>query len=538
MRRYLVVALAVLTLLGVLSPPAFAQAPAPKVTITGAVDQVSSLGQNIYDGNQTRTGDNEWYARMRFRPDITAEVGKAKVVLGLEIDTVYGQVSATDNNLAGQVAATNAQRAGTTSGFDLNTDTQGSIEVKWAYTEFALAGKDSLLPFIPVETVARLGAQPFATTYKGAVLASGDFAGVNLVSTWTPQIKSHLTYVQVEEDISNRGPMSSAATVVRGDDWAVIFSVDATPIKGLSVRPIYSYFEAPGATSGSARAAIGALTVPTNNVDEERRHTVGFDARWTWGNLSIDPTYFYQFGSREVRCAAPGNYMGASPRNCIVGIRRTAATANISAHFFDIRGGWRSGPLLLEAMIGFSSGNKARDNLNKEIRYYAPLSTDSGYYAGWANILALGTDYFNGAVNGLGAGISYFQYGRIQTGYKATYSWTPALDTYLYVSPTWTARAVDTDTVATTRAQACIGNGLGGVPCTYDGDSSYLGTEANLGLVWRFAPGLTFDLVGAYLFAGGAMDAAEVISYQTGASGRRISAEDGYTVASRVRFSF
>ena len=31
------------------------------------------------------------------------------------------------------------------------------------YTEFDLTGKDSLMPFIPVETMARAGRQPFAT---------------------------------------------------------------------------------------------------------------------------------------------------------------------------------------------------------------------------------------------------------------------------------------------------------------------------------------------------------------------------------------
>ncbi len=43
---------------------------------------------------------------------------------------------------------------------DINTDVDGIIEVKWIYTEFPLTGKDSLLPFIPVETMARAGGSP------------------------------------------------------------------------------------------------------------------------------------------------------------------------------------------------------------------------------------------------------------------------------------------------------------------------------------------------------------------------------------------
>ena len=71
---------------------------------------------------------------------------------------------------------------------------------------------------------------------------------------------------------------------------------------------------------------------------------------------------------------------------------------------------------------------------------------------------------------------------------------TPDLDLRGVVSPAWTARALDTDgqpifvpfqagasTICNTDA---TGKGAG---C--NGDASYLGTEVNLGLTWRFAPG-------------------------------------------------
>ena len=47
MRRTLVVVLAVLGVLGVLAPSAFAQAPAPKVTIDGFLDQTTSWSNNM-----------------------------------------------------------------------------------------------------------------------------------------------------------------------------------------------------------------------------------------------------------------------------------------------------------------------------------------------------------------------------------------------------------------------------------------------------------------------------------------------------------
>src|SRR2546422_9373712 len=86
MRRFLVKALFAFVILAMLAPPGFAQAPAPKVTITGLFDQVTAAGRNFYDGNLTRNSDKEWYARTRFRPDFEFAVGRVKAVLGLEID--------------------------------------------------------------------------------------------------------------------------------------------------------------------------------------------------------------------------------------------------------------------------------------------------------------------------------------------------------------------------------------------------------------------------------------------------------------------
>src|SRR6266516_3186296 len=67
-KRLILALVAFLTLL-TLATPSRAQVPAPKVTITGLFDQVTSMGRNFYDGNYARDGDHEWYARTRFRPD-------------------------------------------------------------------------------------------------------------------------------------------------------------------------------------------------------------------------------------------------------------------------------------------------------------------------------------------------------------------------------------------------------------------------------------------------------------------------------------
>jgi hypothetical protein len=171
-----------LALVALAAPMAFAQAPAPKVTINGLIDNVTSYSQNIsnYNTGYFNRKDSMWYARTRGRFDFIGEVGKAKGVLGIELDHIYGQAGSNDSTIvnAGAAATTPVQTGfGTDGSFDINTDSRGIIEVKWLYVEFPM-------PWIPVPTTVRLGAQPFgaAATYKLAAYATGDFAGVNLVS--------------------------------------------------------------------------------------------------------------------------------------------------------------------------------------------------------------------------------------------------------------------------------------------------------------------------------------------------------------------
>jgi len=61
MRRLLVLAVALVAVLGVQAPPAMAQAPAPKVTITGFIDEVFTYGKNLsdYDNNYSRQKDTQ-----------------------------------------------------------------------------------------------------------------------------------------------------------------------------------------------------------------------------------------------------------------------------------------------------------------------------------------------------------------------------------------------------------------------------------------------------------------------------------------------
>jgi hypothetical protein len=549
MKRTRVIAVLMLALafIGLAAPAAFAQAPAPKVTINGLIDQVMSYSQNInnYNGGQFNHPDSMWYSRTRGRFDITGEVGKAKGVLGIEIDTTWGQTGSTDTNRAGTVSG--ATSFGTTSSWDLNTDSLAVIEIKWLYTEFEM-------PFIPVPTKVRLGAQPFgaAATYKISY-ATGDFAGVNVVSTLTPNVKLLGTYVQVEEGLvgtdtasgtttPNAAPTGILSTQDRGDDHAWILSTEVTPFKGLDLKPMISGFWAQGTTNGSARQGRGGINTstafsPTGDAHgslNEQRYTVGMDARLRMGPFSFDPTILYQFGQRNVVAPAAFAASGAIPGRIY--------RSDIDAWFIDLRAGFQIGPLLLQAIGVYSTGNSARNNTLGTVRYFQPLTTDTGYQADWGNqITGLGIDYLNawneagGRIAYPGVSIGWDKYGRAQVGLKATYAITPALSIMAGANAHWTAEDVD--------REGTPGAGLGITPAFNRGagqtrdNTRYVGTEFFAVLGWRFAPGLSWDNAVGYMAMGSALDAVTDPTYQRdGYTGRNTN--DPFIYTSRVRFSF
>ena len=106
MRRLLVLAVALVAVLGMLAPPAMAQAPAPKVTITGFIDEVGVYTRNMsnYDMDYSRAKDVQASGRTRGRFDIIGEVGKAKAVLGIELDATYGQTGSADTLIRDQAS--------------------------------------------------------------------------------------------------------------------------------------------------------------------------------------------------------------------------------------------------------------------------------------------------------------------------------------------------------------------------------------------------------------------------------------------------
>src|SRR5499427_2056754 len=436
MRKMLILSLALLALLGFVAPPdVFAQAaaPQPKATITGFIDNVGTWTQNmsISDLNWNRNRDHQVYGRTRGRFDIVGEVGQAKAVFGFEIDGYWGQTGFSDTSSIGNgepcfTTGTNnavtcgAVGTGAESSFDLNTDTQGSLQVKWLYTEFPM-------PLVPIPIIARLGAQPFATaaSYKLATYANGDFPGINLYATFSPTFKTQFTYVAIDENLLGKGafgpvlanttslqnkcitntnsvqPGSGVSTSAgsltancqpqsRGDNWALIGSPEITVMKGLDIKPMISTAFFDGLTSTAARQGRGGVSIaaggpfaPTTAVAStggggvagadgagtgvhEYRHTVGVDARWRSGPWSVDPSFYYQFGSQQKWLVGDNATGGAvtSP----YGPAGKKETADIKALLVDVRTSYQLGPLLLSHFVMATSGQDAKSNPWKSIR--------------------------------------------------------------------------------------------------------------------------------------------------------------------------
>ncbi|MDR7523774.1 MAG: hypothetical protein QN168_15105 [Armatimonadota bacterium] len=498
--------------------PALAQAPpASKVTITGIVDNLYNFNRNQSmthaDFDITRS-ENEAYGRTRGRFDIIGEVGRAKAVLGLELDLLYGQTGAADS-CAAPFQVTGCRADGTSGGFDADNDVRNTIELKWMYVE-------APLPFLPFPATIRLGGQPYTITYKPGIFANSDFGGSHLDLAFTPNVKGSITFVQFEEKLTGTlGAPRNLSGPFRAEDIGFIGTLEITPFKGLNIKPIYSYQEIGGVTSALLRRGTGGLAnSPANfpdsgpNKAQEIRHTIGADARWTFGPFRVAPTAFFQFGDREVVQA---------------GVKREQ---DLEAWIVDVEAGWRLGPLNLEVRGMITSGNDASDNIARDtFKVYQPFQTGNLYWIGWGEAVGIGNiDYltslfgFSNALS-LPAQPSYDRYGRIMFAVRATYSLTPTFSIYGIVTPMWTLEKVDTDGTAAPATGITPSAGA-------RGDARYLGTGLTAGFTYRFAPGLTFDAVYGYLVAGSALD----IAPSPGAPSR--DAKDSQVATVRVRYAF
>lgn len=384
------------------------------------------------------------------------------------------------SNGAGTVAP------GNSAAFDLDTDVAGVIETKWLYLEVPLTGPGSILPMIPVASTLRGGAQPASGhEYKFGLLLGGDIPGFTVRTTWGPTVRSTLTYVQIGERVDR--VTAPGAT----EDWAGLASLEVDIVKGLTLKPTYSYAEYDSGNSGSGNLGTEAKNGFNPNAlvnKDTRRHTFGADLRWTSGPFTLQPTFLVQLGEQEINPV------------------RGRDSVDIRSWIADVTGSMRVGPLLLSARGMFTPGMAAQHRVvnGSAINYYQSINPGFAYMTGgWTEIQTSNIQYNTALLAGapglsLGQSPSYDKYGRLFLAGRADYQITPAYTLYAVLNSSWTDEKVDTDGVLTATGISNAGD--------FRGDARYLNTELMLGQTWRFAPNVALDGIFAYMWTGDGMN--------------------------------
>jgi hypothetical protein len=522
MRSSARVVLAILIILGAAVGPSFAQAPAPKVTINGLVDFVTTAYMGMAQQSQTGAiGPNQpdvslgnakhgWYSRERGVFTITGEIGRVKGVWAVELDFQNGASNFNASSQPGSLTTAGPTHTGQSAPFDLDTDVQGAVETKWLYLETPVTGPGSLLSFIPFTTIGRFGGQPFrGHDYKPGVLASGDFPGVTLETRWAPNVRSTLSFVQISEQLDR------FIAPNQKDSFAIVGSVEFEVFKGLTIKPTYAYGFWDGGNCGTANlgtvgwggynpnsncpaVTAGSVAAPGGVGRNITRHYLGGDVRWTMGPFSVQPTLIYLLGEQEVPRRGGG-----------------VNDVDIRSFLFDTIAGFRTGPLLIETRIAYTPGVDANQDIQNggggTIRTYRPINPGFNYMNGWSEIWKSGIDYQSGLLVNRGGmtlreSASYDKYGRIFAALAVDYALTPAVTLTGITNVSWTDTEVDTKgTSAGPTGITPSGITTGGNPFT-GGKERYLGNEWVGRLTYRFAPNVVFDMALSALITGDALN--------------------------------
>src|SRR5919109_127595 len=248
-----------LAVVGLVAAPAWAA----ELRLTGFVDSVfpafhSNISQS--DKDVTRGDDQSTFGRTRGRMYFNAIASDdLRGVFGFELDAVWGR-----------------NPDGAAFSFDRNTDMAGNIETKWLYVDFRV-------PQLPIGNRMRLGGFPlYVTPLHGQTVLHGDVGGGDWLLNFTDQVALHTYYVQFEENATG-------------------MTLRLKPITGLDLHIpfVYGHLQIPSTTMTSQSGPGIESPLYFTNVTTESRYYVGFDSRYRLGNLSIEPTFMYLFGTRK-----------------------------------------------------------------------------------------------------------------------------------------------------------------------------------------------------------------------------------------------
>jgi hypothetical protein len=460
------------------------------------------------DSDVTLSNDQSTFGRTRGRMYFNV-IGSddLRAVFGFELDAIWG--ACPDGDMC----------------FDRNTDMASNIETKWLYVDFRI-------PQLPIGNRIRLGGFPLQVTpLHGQTVLHGDMGGGDMLLTLTDKVAAHLYYVQFEEDTTagvDRFP-GMPLTNRFGEDYATGMTLRLKPLDGLDLHIpfVYGHLQIPSNTMTS-QSAPGLLSPQYfTNVTTESRYYVGFDSRYRFGNMSIEPTFMYLFGTRNF--CTPGSLVRTEtdsedfiPCTSPFGSRRDTS---FSSFFGNLNVSYTTGPWLFQGKLAYASGNRANDDINNtgigsrsNVHVYSHMNADGGpFYQEWFEIFG------NSEVDGtsidtfirMGESGTFDRFGWQIVAGAAEYQLTDNLILEGAAGGFWSAKK--TGCPAVLRQGSITGrcgdaddedvNTPQGRPVyNFTSNSRYLGWEVAAGLRYTIMPGLTWTPRLAYADYGKGMD--------------------------------
>jgi hypothetical protein len=328
------------------------------------------------------------------------------------------------------------------------------------------------------------------------LLYTNDAGGGDVRFTFSDQASLLLYYVQLEEDLDR---YTGSAKI--GEDYITGGSLILKPISGLELHllGVYGHGQEPfGPALTGNGGPFDAVAGDTINIATESRYYLGFDSRYSIGNLRIEPSFIYLLGTRKFSDGTDTKFNA------------------YQAHMVLF---YTTGPWLFGGKFGYASGNKADDDINgrgignkSDVKGFRPLGVDGGHVFGqWLEILGSsdvdGTGSTQGPTSPGENGI-FDRFGQIRVTAKAEYKYTDVLTFEGAAGSVWTTEK--SGCPASLRIGSITGPCGGattsaGTPAfNFTGNSKYVGTEVAAGLRYTIMPGLTWTPRFAWVFMGDA----------------------------------
>jgi hypothetical protein len=489
--RCLLLLLAVSLMIASAQTPTFAA----ELRVTGFIDNVFPRWDSNYSGvdqDPTRK-ESTFFGRTRLRNFFNYIANdNLRGVFAIEIDEFYGAPAESGRSggacVPGEGAFVN-EGCGFDNGIDNNV-----IEVKRVYVDFRV-------PQIPFGNRWRLGGLGFnVTPLHDQVLYTMDAGGGDLRLDFSDQVSLLTYYVQLEEDLDR---FRGSAKV--GEDYITGATLLLKPFPGLDFHPLFVYYHGHAPFGDSVTGSGGmfnAIAQDTRNVETESRYYLGFDARYRFGNTSIEPGFIYLLGSRKFSAASAAvTGAGEIDYNAFQGFLQIEHSV----------GAW-----LFGAIFGYASGDNANTDLNNrgignrgDIKGFRTLGVDGSHFFGeWFELF--GTSTVDGVgdrdFRRMGEVGKLDRFGWMQLGGKVEYKATENLVLEGSGGGFWTAKKPACP--ANFRVGSLDGPCTGpGVPRTgetnepalnFTGNSRFLGWEVDAGLRYTIMPGLTWTPRVAY----------------------------------------